>query len=931
MLGAAHGTGLWHLAAARDDRAVVAEREAKSVSVEGTYAEDITDRALMSALLTRQAAEVAARLRKQGNSGRTVSIKVRLHDFTTFSRSRTLPAPVDRSSAIGAVARELLAEVDTSGGVRLLGVGVSGLADWVQDDLFTEPVTDQAAEEPPPDPRPRAPWVPGMDVVHQTLGPGWVWGAGRGVVTVRFETRSSPRGPVRSFATDDPELSPGRSPQLSSAAMVSLPAEVDPPVATVRPVRTRLHGQTRVDEYDWLRDRDDPDVLAYLKAENAYTEARTEHLAGLRERLFEEIKARTQETDLSVPVRQRGYWYYSRSFQGKEYGASCRVPVTDPDDWSPPADPAAADLAELPGEEVLLDLNELAAGHEFFALGGSAVSPDDRLLAYSTDTVGDERYQVWFLDLATGELLSDRIDGVLGGVTWHPDGASVLYTTVDDSWRADRIWRHRLGTEQSADELIWHETDPRFSVGVGRSRTDRYLLLAAHSKTTSEYRFWDTHHDSGPVVFHPRQEGLEYALEHAVVGDREVFLVLHNYTGADFEIGIAPTEPTAPAAWEPLIGHTPGVRLESVDAFAGQLVVQQRSAGLTQIRVLPLSADGVDGDHLIGFDREVYTVGLGANPSFDQPRIRLGFTSLAVPPSIYDYEVAGRSLTLLRTTPVLGGFDPADYHERRLWATAPDGTRVPISVVHRAGAKHPRPLLLYGYGSYEASIDPYFSIARLSLLDRGAGFAIAHVRGGGELGRAWYDDGKLAHKPNTFTDFVAAAEQLIAAGETTADTLVAEGGSAGGLLMGAVANLAPQLWAGIVAQVPFVDVLTTMLDPSLPLTVTEYDEWGNPTDDPAAYATISSYAPYENVGALDYPPILAETSLQDTRVLYVEPAKWIARLRARAIGRRDFLLRTELAAGHGGVSGRYRGWRDRAFSLAWILDRMGLAQDPPQP
>jgi oligopeptidase B len=380
------------------------------------------------------------------------------------------------------------------------------------------------------------------------------------------------------------------------------------------------------------------------------------------------------------------------------------------------------------------------------------------------------------------------------------------------------------------------------------------------------------------------------------------------------------------------VPHDPSVRLEEVDAFAGHLVVHQRSDGLTQLRILELGAQGVGDDYLVEFDEEVYTVGSGGNPSFTQPRVRLGYTTMAVPSSVYDYDVRTRELQLLRRTPVLGGYDPADYEEHRLWATAEDGERVPISIVAKRGSREdvgggtrPIPVLLYGYGAYEMSMDPYFSVARLSLLDRGAAFAIAHVRGGGEMGRRWYDNGKKLDKKNTFSDFIACARHLADTGWTTPELTIAEGGSAGGLLMGAVANLAPQAFGGIVAAVPFVDNLTTMLDSSLPLTVPEYEEWGNPEEDAAVYDYIASYAPYENVAAVDYPPILAETSFHDTRVLYVEPAKWIARLRATAIGRRDFLLKTEMAAGHGGVSGRYKSWHDRAFSLAWILDRMGLA------
>jgi oligopeptidase B len=709
---------------------------------------------------------------------------------------------------------------------------------------------------------------------------------------------------------------------------------MEPPVAARRPATTTHHGRTRVDEYEWLRASDDPDVTAYLEAENAYAQERVAHLADLRETIFGEIKARTKETDLSVPSRMRDHWYYARSFEGREYGATCRVPIRDADDWTPPRpdEDSVPDQPALPGEELLLDLNDLAEGHEFFALGGSSVSPDGNLLAYSTDTTGDERFTVRVKDLRTGRLADDEITGVLGGATWSRDGRDLYYTTVDESWRADKVWRHRLGSSQTDDELVHHEQDGRFWVGVGRSRTDRFIVIAAGSKTTTEYRYLDADDpDAGFRVFSARRDGLEYGLEHAVVGGEDVFLVLHNHTGPDFEIAVAPVAPTEPDGWRPLVPHDPAVRLEEVDAYAGHLVVNQRSDGLTQLRILELDDSGVHDDYLIEFDQEIYTVGSGSNPSFDTPVVRLGYTSMTVPASVYDYDVRSRELTLLRRTPVLGGYDPADYEEHRLWAKADDGERVPISVVCRRGAREdsgggtaPVPLVLYGYGAYETSIDPSFSVPRLSLLDRGAAFAIAHVRGGGELGRRWYDDGKLDRKENTFTDFVACARHLAETGWTTPELTVAEGASAGGLLMGAVTNLAPHSFGGIVANVAFVDVLTSMLDSSLPLTVTEYEEWGNPEADADAYDRIAGYAPYENVAAMDYPPILAETSLHDTRVHYVEPAKWIARLRATATGRRDFLLKTEMSAGHGGVSGRYKAWRDRAFSLAWILDRMGL-------
>ncbi|MEO9324584.1 S9 family peptidase [Nocardioides sp. C4-1] len=707
------------------------------------------------------------------------------------------------------------------------------------------------------------------------------------------------------------------------------------PRAPRRPVTTEHHGRTKVDDFDWLRDKASPEVVAHLEAENDWTTARTAHLADLRETLFGEIKARTRETDLSVPTRVRDHWYYGRSFEGREYGASCRVPVAGPDDWTPPqpAEDARPDEPALPGEEVLLDLDELARGHDFFSLGGSSISPDSRLLAYATDVVGDERYTIRFKDLDSGGLLDDEITGTLGGGTWDRAGEHLYYTTVDETWRADKVWRHRVGTAQADDELVFHETDGRFWVGAGRTRTDRYLVIASGSKTTSEYRFLDADApELGFRVFAERVEGVEYSIDHAVIKGADRFLVTHNAAGPDFELGVAPTEPTPREGWTPLVPHDPAVRLEDVDAFAGHLVVHQRSEGLTQLRIIELDDDehsptGLGDDYLVEFDREVYTVGSGSNPRFDQPTVRLGYVTMAVPSSVYDYDVRTRELTLLKQAAVLGDFDVDAYEEHRLWAPSTGGERVPISLVVRRDARadgSPVPLHLYAYGAYEMSSDPSFSIARLSLLDRGAAFAIAHVRGGGELGRRWYDDGKLAHKQHTFDDFAAAARHLVAEGWTTADRLVGEGGSAGGLLIGAVANQAPDAFAGLVAQVPFVDPLTSMLDASLPLTVTEYDEWGNPEADPDAYDTIAAYAPYDNVVDQPYPRILAETSFHDTRVLYVEPAKWVSRLRAEAPAS-DVLLKIEMSAGHGGVSGRYQAWKDRAFTLAWILDTLGLA------
>jgi oligopeptidase B len=699
----------------------------------------------------------------------------------------------------------------------------------------------------------------------------------------------------------------------------------EPPVAAKIPTTRKHHGDTVVDDYEWLRDKDSPETIAYLEAENAYSQARTAHLADLREQLFQEIKSRTKETDLSVPSRIGGYWYYGRSVEGKQYGISCRCPVSGPDDWTPPVLDAETDV---PGEQVLLDANELAEGHDFFSLGAASVSPDGNLLAFSVDVVGDERFLLQVKDLRSGDVLPDQIPNTLHGATWDLKATTLLYSTVDDSWRPDKVWRHTLGTDVKDDALVYHEPDERFWTSAGRTRSDKFLVIASGSKTTSEYRVLEADNPNGEFrVVAPRRQGIEYSVEHAVIAGEDCFLVMHNAKAENYALARTPVDATSHEQWVPMLEHDPAIRLEDVDAFATHLVISQRSEGLTQLRVILLGEKGPGEDFLVSFDDEVFTVGAAGNPEFHQPTIRLGYTTMATPAAVYDFDVATRDLTLLKQTPVLGDFDPARYEQHREWATAPDGTLVPISIVCPKDA--PRdgsmPMVIYGYGSYEMSMDPYFTISRLSLLDRGIGFAIAHVRGGGEMGRRWYDQGKTLAKKNTFSDFVACAHHLAYTGWTSEDRLVAEGGSAGGLLMGAVANLAPEAFAGIVADVAFVDALTSILDPSLPLTVIEWEEWGNPLEDPEVYAYMKSYSPYENVEAKRYPPILAETSIHDTRVLYVEPAKWIAKLRATATNREDFLLKTEMAAGHGGVSGRYNAWRDRAFSYAWIIDRLGRA------
>ncbi|SCE84487.1 oligopeptidase B [Micromonospora coriariae] len=701
--------------------------------------------------------------------------------------------------------------------------------------------------------------------------------------------------------------------------VAAVTTETAPPTAKRVPAERTHHGDTVVDEYAWLAAKDDPETIAYLTAENAYTEERTAHLAALRADLYEEIRQRTRETDLTVPTRKGGHWYYTRTVEGQQYGVHCRRAVRD----SETEPPVSADGAPLDGEEVLLDGNLLAEGHDFFSLGAFDVSPDGRWLAYSTDFSGDERFTLRVKDLTTGELLPDEIPGTFYGTAWSTDASVLFYVTVDDAWRPNRVWRHTLGSAAADDVVVHQEDDERFWVGVELTRSEKFILIDIHSKVTSEVLVIPAANPTGaPAVIAPRRQGVEYTVEHH--GHR--FLILHNDGAEDFALAF--TSADVPGDWVPLIEHSPGTRLEAVDAFANHLVVSLRTDGLTGLRVLPV---GSGDEYDIDFPEPLYSVGLDANPEYRTGQVRLRYSSLVTPDSVYDYDLVTRQMVLRRQKPVLPGpdgrpYDPAEYEQHRDWALADDGTRVPISLVCRVGT--PRdgsaPCELYGYGSYEASMDPWFSVARLSLLDRGVVFAVAHTRGGGELGRRWYDQGKLLAKKNTFTDFVACARHLVKAGWTASDRLVARGASAGGLLMGAVANLAPDAFTGIVAQVPFVDALTSILDPSLPLTVTEWEEWGNPLEDPEVYAYMKSYTPYENVAPVDYPAILAVTSLNDTRVLYSEPAKWIARLRAVAPGG-DYLLKTEMGAGHGGPSGRYDAWREEAFINAWILDRLGRA------
>ena len=695
----------------------------------------------------------------------------------------------------------------------------------------------------------------------------------------------------------------------------------DAPSPERRPTERIHHGDVVVDPYEWMRDKTDPEVIAHLESENAYADARTAHLGALRQRLVEEFVGHTQETDLSVPVRRGDWWYITRTTAGDDYPRFTRV-----------ADAGAMPQVEpgvmLAGEQVLLDAQAEAAGHEFYSLGGLTLSPDHNLLAYAVDTAGDERFTLRVLDLSAGEVLDESVAGTGYGIAFSTDQQWLFYARVDDAWRQHQVWRHRIGADPAEDVLVLEEGDERFMIGFERSRDETTLVIQSASTTTAEAWLLDlAAPESAPVPAGGRRDGVDYAVEHA--GDR--LLVVHNDGHTGFALAQAPLE--TPEQWEELLAAGEGERLLAVESFAGFVALELRAGGLASVRIIPRAADGslrLDQAEDLTHGGELDTVELDANPNWDQQAVRYELTSLLTPPTVAEREVATGATEILRVTPV-PRYDPSLYVERREWATAADGTAIPLSVVARkeVAADGTAPGYLYGYGSYEVSIDPSFVPTRLSLLDRGVVIAIAHVRGGGEMGRDWYDHGKLLEKKNSFSDFVAAAEHLGASGLVDPARLGAEGRSAGGLLMGAVANLAPERFRAIIAGVPFVDALTTILDPSLPLTVGEWEEWGDPLHDPSVYEYMKEYTPYENVQAVEYPAIFASTSLNDTRVFFVEPAKWVARLRETVTSdqsERPIVFRCEMVAGHGGRSGRYRKWEQRADELAWLLDQLGAIE-----
>jgi oligopeptidase B len=674
-----------------------------------------------------------------------------------------------------------------------------------------------------------------------------------------------------------------------------------PPVAPQKPKAMTRFGDRRVDPWAWLRDKSDPAVTEYLNAENRYTEAVMKPLAGFRDTLYREILGRIQETDESVPYRRGGYWYYQREVEGLQYPIFCR----------------RKGAMQAP-EEVVLDVNELARGHKYTSVGLIEVSPDAGMLAYTVDFTGYRQYTLHVKDLASGSLMRDSAARVTSAA-WAADNTTLFYVEEHETTkRSYRLHRKVLGGDTA---LLYEEADERFDIGVGDTRSARYVVLGAHSKDTSEMRVLATDDPRGEFrVVEPRRAGHEYYLDHR--GDE--FFIRTNDKGANFRLVRAPAADPARRNWKEIVRHRPMVMLEEIHLFRDFWVLVERDKGLVNLRFTDFASGKA---HQLEFDEAVYSAHAGINCEFDARRFRFVYESLVTPRSWYDYDVATRKRKLLKRQPVLGPYDPAEYASEALTAVARDGTRVPISLVYRKSlrSKGAQPLLLYGYGSYGIPMDPWFSTARISLLDRGVIFAIAHIRGGGDRGKLWYEAGKLTRKKNTFTDFIACAESLVRRRYTAPDRLVIQGGSAGGLLVGAVANMRPDLFKAVVAQVPFVDVVTTMLDASLPLTVGEYLEWGNPNEK-RFYKYMLSYSPYDNVKKRAYPAILAETSLNDSQVGYWEAAKYVAKLRALKTDRNTLLLKTIMEAGHGGASGRYDALKELAFTFAFILDQVGLAR-----
>lgn len=675
-----------------------------------------------------------------------------------------------------------------------------------------------------------------------------------------------------------------------------------PPMAERKPKTTEIHGYKLVDDFFWLREKSNPEVKAYLEAENSYTEAAMKHTAALQEKLYNEMVGHIKETDENVPYRQGDYFYYSRTVKGMQYPIYARK--------------KGSTEAK---EEITLDLNEMAKGLKYLGLGAYAVSDDGNYLAFSTDTTGYRQYKLQVKDLRTGQLLPDTVERV-GSVMWATDNKTIFYSTEDAvTKRSDKFFRHVLGTDKT--DLVFEDKNELFDVYGGRTRDKKMILIASGSKTSTEYLYISTDSPTdAPKVILPREADHEYSVDH-----REgLFYIRTNQGAKNFRLVTAPVASPGKANWKEIIEHRPAVKIDDIDLFANHLVVSEREGGLQHVRINNLKTNK---SHRLTFPEPVYTAFVSTNREYNTPVLRFGYQSLVTPSSIFDYDMDKQTRVLLKQTEVPGGFDRNNYQSERIFATASDGTKIPMSVVYRKGTKldGKAPLLLYGYGSYGASMTPNFSSNRLSLLDRGVIYAITHIRGGGEMGEEWREAGRMLKKLNTFTDFIASAEHLVKNKYTSSDRLVIQGGSAGGLLMGAVSNMRPDLFKAVVSQVPFVDVLNTMLDASLPLTTSEYIEWGNPNEK-AAYDYMAKYSPYDNIKKANYPATLVKVSLNDSQVPYWEGAKFVAKMRALKTDDNPLLLKTNMGAGHGGSSGRYDYLREVAFDYAFMLWQMGLAE-----
>jgi oligopeptidase B len=697
----------------------------------------------------------------------------------------------------------------------------------------------------------------------------------------------------------------------TSTMKFTWPQNVAAPVADKKPTNLTAHGDNRIDNYFWMNDffkkgPDSDNVVKYLEAENAYYDTMMSATKDFQEKLYTEMKARIKEKDESVPVFMRGYFYYTRQVEGKDYYLSCRKKGS----------------LEAP-EEILLDVNAMAEGHEYYNLGGTVVSPDNNLLAYGVDTVSRREYTIYIKNLVTGEIYKDAVTRTEGNVAWAADNKTFFYTAKNPvTLLSEKIKKHVLGTDAAADVVVYEEKDPTNYIGVGKTKSEKYIFITSQATLSSEQRFIPADKpDAAFVVFQPRMKEVLYDVDHA---NDKFYIRTNNDKAKNFKIMTCPENKTGVDSWQELIAHSDTILIESIDLFKGHLAISERKNGLTQIHIINTQNNQ---HHYLDFGEASYAAYPGFTPEYNTDVIRYNYTSLTTPASVYDYNMNTKEKKLMKQQEVVGGYNAEDYITERLYATATDGTTVPISVVYKKGFKKDGngPLLLYGYGSYGASMDASFTSTRLSLLDRGFAFAIAHIRGGQEMGRSWYEDGKMKKKKNTFTDFIACAEFLLANKFTGTKHLYAMGGSAGGLLMGAVVNMRPDLWNGIVAQVPFVDVISTMSDASIPLTTNEYDEWGNPADK-ESYDYMRSYSPYDNVEKKAYPNMLITTGLHDSQVQYFEPAKWVAKLRELKTDNNHILLYTNMEAGHGGASGRFKVLKDRAREYAFLLALEGVVE-----